>query len=93
MSGHGGAVVGRQPDGLGLGDQIADGEDEPVLADDHSVSGPLGAQNRRGERVLRDLGAQQYHRVERSLEVEAHILRFRLQVLGKSPVIGSGHTL
>ena len=46
VSGKTAAVVGRDPDRFGFRDEIADGENEPVRADDHAVTDPLGAQDR-----------------------------------------------
>src|SRR2546425_11507856 len=40
----------------------------------YAVAGALGAEDRRGERVLGDLGAQLHHRVERRVEIEAPVL-------------------
>jgi hypothetical protein len=86
----GGAVVGRQPYRVRLGDQVADGEHEPV-ADHDAVAGALGAEDLRGESVLRHLGAQQHHRVERSLEVEACVVRLRTHLFREGPLFRFGH--
>ena len=43
MALHHAAVAEMQPDGLGLGDQIADGQDQPVV-DHHAVAGAFGAE-------------------------------------------------
>ena len=59
-----GTVVGRQPDRLRLGDQIADREHQAVVADDDCAAGSFGTENRCGERVLGDFRTQQDHRIE-----------------------------
>ena len=51
------AVAQMQPDLLGLGDQIADGQHQPVV-DQHAVAGALAAQGVGGEGVGRDDGVQ-----------------------------------
>jgi hypothetical protein len=52
------AVVGREPDRFGLGNEIPDRQHETVIADDDAVAESLGAENRRSERVVRHLGAK-----------------------------------
>ena len=66
VAGHDAAVVEVQPDRLGLGDQIADGEHQAVLADQHAVAGALGAERLGGEGIGRDDRAQPHHRGERA---------------------------
>ena len=80
------ALVGGHPDRARLGDQVADGEDEAVVADHHAIPHPLRAEDLRGERVLRDLGAQLHDRVERPVEVEAPVLRTRAHLHRELPV-------
>ena len=48
------ALVGGEPDRARLGDEVADGEHQAVVADDDAVAGALGAEDLRGERVLRE---------------------------------------
>jgi hypothetical protein len=52
------AIVGRQPDFLGLGDEVADGQHQAVVADDDAAAFADGAQRRGGEGVVRDVRAQ-----------------------------------
>jgi len=66
-----------QPDGFGLGDQIADGQHQPV-ADQHAITGALDAKGVGGEGVVRDDGMQADHRGKRALQIEVIILRARL---------------
>ncbi len=47
-------ITGRQPDFLGLGDQIADGEHQPVFADDHAAAFAQAAERPGGEGVFGD---------------------------------------
>ena len=83
---RGRAAVGGEPDGLGLGDQIADRQHQPVRADHDAVAGARGAEDRGGERVVRDLRAQAQDGRERALEVEGALRRFGLRRLGDRPL-------
>ena len=76
---------------FGFGDDVADGQDQAVVANHGAVADPLGAENRRGERVLRDLGADQDHRAQRRIEIELDRVCLRLQVKGKGPLGRFGH--
>ena len=69
---HHAAVAEMQPDGFGFGDQIADGQYQPVV-DQHAVTGALGSQGVRAEGVGRDDRMQADHRRKRAVEVEAVI--------------------
>ena len=91
MPGDNDAAVRREPDRFGFEDQVTDGQDEPIAANHHAVAGPLGPQNRCGERIIGDRDPQRDHRVERRREVEAHLAGLRLQLAGKRPVGGFGH--
>ena len=88
---HHGAVVGGKPDGFGFGDQIADGKDEAVVANDDAVSGPLGTQDRRSECIFRNIGAKRNNRIERGGEVEVDLPRARLQLAWKRPFFFCSH--
>ncbi len=44
MTGRDAAVAEGQPDLLGLGDQIADRENDAVVADEDAVAGALGTE-------------------------------------------------
>ncbi|PPR22203.1 MAG: hypothetical protein CFH40_01400, partial [Alphaproteobacteria bacterium MarineAlpha10_Bin3] len=64
-----------QPDRARFGDQIADGEDQAVVADHGAVPDPLGAQHLRGHRVIGNLGADGDDRRQRPVEVVGNIAR------------------
>ena len=74
---HHAAVAEMQPDGLGLGDEIADGQHQPVV-DQHAVAGALGAERFRAEGIGGDDRMQPDHRGQRAVEVETVIARARL---------------
>ena len=74
MGGNDAPVVARQPDLLGFGDQIADGQHQPVLADDHAAALPLGAQRRRREGVLGNRGMNLHDGLEGMIEFQASLL-------------------
>jgi hypothetical protein len=79
------AVVGGEPDGARLGDEVADGEHEAVVADHHAAAGALGAEHLRRERVLGNLGAQADDAIERRVEIEAPLLGPRPHLDRKGP--------
>ena len=58
MAGNDLAVLAREPDFLGLGDQVADGQHEPVVAYDDAAAFPQRAQWTGREGVFRNGGAQ-----------------------------------
>ena len=68
---HHAAVAEMQPDGLGFGDQIADGQHQAVV-DQHAVAGALDAERLGGEGVGRDDRMQADHRGQRALEIVSH---------------------
>ena len=86
---HHAAVIEMQPDRLGLGDQVPDGEHHAVLADQHAVAGALGAERLGRERVARDDRMQPHHRGERLVQVVAVVLRSRLH-RGRNLEVGQG---
>ena len=88
---HDRSVVPREPDRRRLGDQVADGEDEPVLADHDAVARAIGAEDRSGERIVGNLGAERDDAVERRLEVEGDLALGRLQCRRECPAGGFGH--
>ena len=67
-----------------LGDQVADGEDETVLADDDAVTAALGAERARGERIVGDERTHQDDRVERARQVERDSSAFGCSDSGKA---------
>ena len=88
MPRHDAAVQRRDPDRFGLGDEIADRQDQPVAADGDAAAHALGTEDRRREGILGNLRAHGHDRLERRVEVEPDILRIRLQLRGKSPLRG-----
>jgi hypothetical protein len=75
VGGNPAPFVGDQGDLVGLGDQIADGQHQAVVADDDSVAQPLGAQRLGGERVGGHLGVQHDHGGKDAVKVERQALR------------------
>jgi hypothetical protein len=74
------AALGRSQDHLfRFGDEIADGEDQPIGTDDHGVADPLGAEGLGGEGVFADARFQDEDRGERLVQIERHRLRARTQ--------------
>ena len=60
---------------LGFGDQIADGEEKVVLADEDRVAFALGAEIGRAERVFRRLRAKLHDRAQHVGQLESVIRR------------------
>ena len=69
MTRHRAAIVERDPDRVGFGDQITDGQDQAVAANEDAVAGALGAERFRGKGVGRHGGAQADHGGERALKI------------------------
>src|SRR4030095_222735 len=86
MPGDHRAVDPREPDGLGFSDQIADREQQTVLADEHGIASAVGTEDRSRKGVLRNLGAQSYDRPEHLVQIERQLLRSWLKLLRKDPV-------
>jgi hypothetical protein len=86
-----GAIVGGKPDRLGFRDQIADGENEAVIADDDAVAESLGAENLGSECIIGDFRAQHHHRAQRRCEIESQFVGLGLHVGGECPMIRFGH--
>ena len=84
--GHDAAVAQGEPDLLGLGDQIADGEHDAVFADQHAVAGALGAERLGGEGVGRHDRADADDGAERAIEIVVVVLRLRLRAGRHRPV-------
>jgi hypothetical protein len=78
MAGGDPSVDIGQPDALRLGDQIADGQDETVGADNHAAAGTLRAQDRGREGIPGDHGLQGHDRPQGMVEVEIAGLGLRL---------------
>src|SRR4051812_38317683 len=79
------ALVRGEPDGARLGDEVADGENEPVVTDDDAAARAQRAEDLCGESVFRDLGAQADDRIERVLEVKTPLFGPRPHLDRKSP--------
>ena len=91
VSRHDAAVVRRDPDRFGLRDQVADGDDQAVVADHDAVALALGPQDRRGERIVGDAGRKAHDRVECARQVERGLRRIGLQRRRECPVGRFGH--
>src|SRR5437762_13683351 len=86
MPRHDCAVIRGEPDRLGLGDQVANSENQPVIADNHAAACTLGPEHRRGECVLGNFGAKRHDRVEHRSEIETQTFGRRLQLGREGPV-------
>ena len=84
---HEPAVVEPQPDRFGFGDQIADGQNEAIAADQDAVAGPFRAERRCGERIGGDPHRDADHARQGMVEIEGVIPRLRLQGGGDRPVL------
>ena len=100
VAGHRPTVAQREPDRVRFGDQIADGQDQAVAANDDTVAGTLGAERFRGERIRGHGYAQRHHAGQGQLEIVAIILGLRLRrgrhfpvAHGRHPTIPSPRTL
>lgn len=69
-------VVAGDPDGLSLGDEIADRQHKSAFADHHSAAGPLLAQNLGGVGVFGDRRLDGHDRSERAIEIETGAARY-----------------
>ena len=78
VAGNDASAAVADPDGLGLGDQIADGEHQAVVADDDAVPRPLGAQRLGGEGVGGDDRLDADDRGQRLVEIVIVVVRLRL---------------
>ena len=74
---HHAPVAEMQPDGFGLGDEIADGQHQ-AFVDQHAVAGAFGAERVGAEGVGRNDRMQADHRSQRAVEVVTVIARARL---------------
>ena len=70
MGGMGAAMVVDEPDILGFGHQVADRQDHAIVADDHTLALPLGAEDGRREGVFGHARLKGHDRGERALKVE-----------------------
>ena len=58
MAGNDASIMRREPDLVGLGDQVSDGEDKSVLADHDAAALAQGAEASGGEGIFGHLGPQ-----------------------------------
>ena len=86
MRGNHSAVLVGQPDFLGLGDQIADGEHHAILADEDAIAGPFGAKRLRRKGIGGDDGMDGHDRRERAIEVVGIVLWLGLDRRRNFPV-------
>ena len=77
VRGNGPSLGVDKPHGLRLHNQVTDGQYQTILADEHTVTGPLGAKGGCGKRVPGYLGTKGKDAQERFLKVESKILGFR----------------
>ena len=90
MAFHHAAVAKMQPDSFGFGDQIADGQHQPVV-DQHAIAGALGTQRFRAEGVVGDDRMQPNHRGKHAIEIETVVARARLIRRRHFPFSQRGH--
>jgi len=91
MSGNDLAGILPEPDVLGLGHEIADGEDEAVAVDEHALAGALGAGYGGRESVGRHLGREAHNGIERVADIEAPALGLGAKRLRKFPIAEIAH--
>ena len=82
--------IGVEPDGFGLGDEIADGQDQPVCADHDAVAGAFGAERPGGEGVLGHRRANPTPR-RAAVEIEVVILGLGPRLRRHFPVAQARH--
>src|SRR4029077_13261436 len=85
------AVVEIEPDRLGFGNQVADGQHQTVAANEYAVTGALGAERLSRIGVGGNDGAQPDHGIERLFEIVAVIFRLRLRGGRHLPVAQAWH--
>ncbi len=90
---HRPAVAQRKPDRVRLSDQIADGQDQAVAANDDAVTGAFGAQRFRRKRIRRHRRPQRHDAGKRRSEIVGIILRLRLHRGRHLPVADGRHRL
>ncbi len=91
MARHRRAGDRRQPHRFGLGDEIADGQDEPAVPDQDAVAGALGAERLGGEGVVGNHRAQTDHRGDGRIEIVVVICGLRLVFRRHFPVAQARH--
>ena len=78
VAGSGERLPVDQPHTVRLRNQVADGEHEPVVANDDAVAGTFRAEHRRGQGVFRDAGAKRYHSPQNMLDIEGECFGIEL---------------
>ena len=73
-------VIAGDPNGLGFGDQIPDGQDQAVGVDQHPAAGPFGTEDGCRESVFGNMTAERHHGVQRGLQIKPEILRPRQKI-------------
>jgi hypothetical protein len=91
MRGHGDARAVREPYAARFGDEVADRQHEPVGADHDAVADALGAEDARGESLVRNLRVHQHDRIQRAPEIEANVVGCGLEFGRECPVRELGH--
>jgi len=87
---HHAAVANMQPDGFGLGDQIADGQYQSII-DQHAIAGALGPQGLCAKGIAGDDRMQANHRGQHAVEIEIVVGRPRLIRRRHLPFSQRGH--
>jgi hypothetical protein len=91
MPWDGAAARRGEPDRLGFGDEVADRQNQPVLADQNTAAGALPAERAGGESVLRDRRPQAEYCAQREVQIESAISRLWLDLVRYFPIYGSRH--
>ena len=93
VTGHRAPVVQREPERVRLSDQVTDGQNEAVAANDDAITGALSAECVRRKGVGRHGCAQRHHAREREFEIVGVILRLRLHGGRHLPVAQGCHLI
>ncbi len=80
-----------EPDGFGLGDQIADGQHQTIATDQNAAAGALGSERPGGEGVVRNARPQAEHCTQRAVEIKVAFAGLRLDLARDLPVYVSRH--
>ena len=85
---HDPTLVGGQPDFFGLGNQVADGDDEAIIPNDNALARPLRAERLGGEGIVRGACPKGNHCGQSVLEVIAESSRIGLVLRRDFPFVG-----
>src|ERR1700740_1230095 len=91
MAGYGTAALRGEPNRLGLGDEIANRQNETISADQDTAAGTFDAQRPGGESVLRNLCPQADDRAQCAVQIKGAIPGLRLDLARYLPIHGSRH--